>query len=148
MLRQELSTHVGDALLFLLSLGSGWFLTAVCLAGRLSAVKKNSLNPSPLNFAEQRDLLADLIVFHSGAEKETFYGNFFNDFPIFFFLGKLSAITYSVPEGINYSLELIVCISYSELLDALPGLDRARGHMAFLFSFVFPCSVLSVRLLV
>lgn len=66
----------------------------------------------------------------------------------FFFLAELSAITYSVPEGINYSLELIVRISYSELLDVMPGLDRARGHMAFLFSSFFPCSVLSVRLLV
>lgn len=79
--------------------------------------------------------------------KETFYGNFFNDFPIFF-LGKLSAITYSVPEGINYSLVLIVRISYSELLDVMSSLDRVRGHMAFLFPSFFPCSVLSVRLLV
>jgi len=56
----------------------------------------------------------------------------------FFVLGELSAITYSVPEGINYSLELIVCVSYSELLDAMLGSDRARGHMAFLFSSFFP----------
>lgn len=66
----------------------------------------------------------------------------------FFFLGKLSAITYSVPEGINYSLELIVRISYSELLDVVSALDRARGHMAFLFPSFFLYSVLSVRLLV
>lgn len=66
----------------------------------------------------------------------------------FFFLGKLSAITYSVPEGINYSLELIVRISYSELLDVVSALDRVRGHMAFLFPSFFPYSVLSVRLLV
>lgn len=41
-------------------------------------------NPLPSHCAEQRGLLADLIVFQAGKEKETFYGNFFNDFPIFF----------------------------------------------------------------
>lgn len=66
----------------------------------------------------------------------------------FFFLGKLSAIAHSVPEGINYSLELIVRISFSELLDVMSALDRARGHMAFLFPSFFPYSALSVRLLV
>lgn len=48
-------------------------------------------------------------------------------FQFFFSLGELSAITYSVPEGINYSLELIVCISYSELLDAMPWLGASEG---------------------
>lgn len=43
-------------------------------------------NPLLSHCAEQRGLLADLIVFQAGKEKETLCGNFFNDFPIFFFL--------------------------------------------------------------
>lgn len=135
--------------LLLPSLRLGWFLTTVTLAGRLSVVGKPAhcwkSTAVTLCRAERAPCRSHCI---SGwKRKETFYGNFFNDFPIFF-LGKLSAITYSVPEGINYSLVLIVRISYSVLLDVMSALDRVRGHMAFLFPSFFPCSVLSVRLLV
>lgn len=52
------------------------------------------------------------LYFRLEKKKKHFMVIFFNDFPIFFFffLGELSAITSSVPEGINYSLELIVRI--------------------------------------
>lgn len=40
--RQELSTRIGDGLLLLLSLGLGWFLMAVSLAGRLNVVRKTA----------------------------------------------------------------------------------------------------------
>lgn len=67
-------------------------------------------------------------------------------FYFFFSLGKLSATTYSVPEGINYSLELIVCTPSSEPLDVLPGLDGAQGSHGVPFFILSPWSVLSVRL--